>query len=78
MFAIYCYDEITKNDIESAKNLGLGIVLVKTYAYGQRNNVNQEDDIYIKSVSKSTIYNAGLKYLDGLYGDDMAVRRKGM
>lgn len=78
MFAIYCYDEITKNDIESAKNLGLGIVLVKTLSYGQRNKVNREDDIFIKSVSKSTIYNAGLKYLDGLYGDDMMVRKKGM
>ncbi len=32
-FAIYCYDSITKNDIESAKRLGLGIILVNTKAY---------------------------------------------
>ena len=33
MFAIYCYDEITNNDILSAKNLGLSIILVKTKNY---------------------------------------------
>jgi len=32
-FALYCYDEITENDIQTAKNLGIGIVLVKTMSY---------------------------------------------
>ena len=31
--AIYCYDEITPNDVESAKNLDVGIILVDTRAY---------------------------------------------
>ena len=35
-FAIYCYDEIYANDIESAKRLGLDIILVNTKKY----NVN--------------------------------------
>ena len=32
-FAIYCYDELSYNDIESAKALGLGIILVNTRSY---------------------------------------------
>lgn len=32
-FAIYCYDNVCGNDILSAKNLGLGIVLVRTSKY---------------------------------------------
>lgn len=32
-FAIYCYDEISPADVESAKKLGLGIILVDTKCY---------------------------------------------
>jgi len=32
-FAIYCYDEISNNDVLSAKNTGLGIILVRTKKY---------------------------------------------
>lgn len=32
-FAIYCYDEFSYTDIESAKSLGLGIILVNTHNY---------------------------------------------
>ena len=32
-FAIYCYDQISPYDIESAKKLGLGIILVDTKCY---------------------------------------------
>lgn len=38
-FAIYCYDEIGPNDIESAKKLGIGIVVVNTKKY----NVEKKD-----------------------------------
>ena len=31
--AIYCYDNISPEDIESAKNLGIGIILVDTKSY---------------------------------------------
>lgn len=36
MIALYCYDEITDLDIESAKNLGIGIVLVITRKYEKK------------------------------------------
>ena len=32
-FAIYCYDNLSQNDIKSAKSLGLGIILVNTHSY---------------------------------------------
>lgn len=41
MIALYCYDEITERDIESAKNLGIGIVLVMTKKYEKKVNDNQ-------------------------------------
>ena len=31
--AIYCYDKISQNDIKAAKELGIGIILVKTESY---------------------------------------------
>ncbi len=34
--ALYCYDEVTDMDILSAKNLGIGIVVVKTKNYRQK------------------------------------------
>ena len=36
MIALYCYDEISALDIESAKNLGIGIVLVITRKYEKK------------------------------------------
>lgn len=41
MIALYCYDEITDLDIESAKNLEIGIVLVITRNYEKKVNNNQ-------------------------------------
>lgn len=44
-FAIYCYDEIYANDIESAKRLGLDIILVNTKKYNV--NIQKKDkDLY--------------------------------
>lgn len=40
-FAIYCYDEIGPNDIESAKKLGIGIVVVNTKKYDVKSNDSQ-------------------------------------
>ena len=37
--AIYCYDTVTKEDIESAKKLGLGIIVVNTKSY----NLKKDD-----------------------------------
>ena len=37
-FAIYCYDDICDNDIISAKNLGLDIILVRTNKYSIDNS----------------------------------------
>lgn len=41
MIALYCYDEITELDIESAKNLGIGIVLVITKKYEKKDKGNR-------------------------------------
>lgn len=42
MFAIYCYDTIIDADIISARNLGLGIILVKTKAYENKSNIQKK------------------------------------
>lgn len=45
-FAIYCYDEICANDIESAKRLGLDIILVNTKKYDV--NIQKKDENWYK------------------------------
>lgn len=45
-FAIYCYDEIYANDIESAKRLGLDIILVNTKKYDV--NIQKKDEKWYK------------------------------
>lgn len=45
-FAIYCYDEICANDIESAKRLGLDIILVNTKKYDV--NIQKKDEKWYK------------------------------
>ena len=48
ILGIYCYDNITEQDIESARNLGVGIVCVKTKAYTpfrDENQINMQDRI---------------------------------
>lgn len=46
-FAIYCYDTIYDTDIESAKKMGLGIILVDTRCYNidRSNRVSELDTI---------------------------------
>lgn len=58
-FAIYCYDEIGPNDIESAKNLGIGIVVVNTKKYNIETNNSQ---ISMFDTMSSGKYNNDLKY----------------
>jgi hypothetical protein len=41
VLSIYCYDEISENDIRSAKNLGIGITLIKTKSYHVRKKDEQ-------------------------------------
>lgn len=49
-FAIYCYDEICANDIESAKRLGLDIILVNTKKYNV--NIQKKDEEWYKDYKK--------------------------
>lgn len=60
-FAIYCYDEIGPNDIESAKNLGIGIVVVNTKKYNIEKNDSQ---ISMFDTMSSGKYNYDFKYVD--------------
>lgn len=60
-FAIYCYDEIGPNDIKSAKNLGIGIVVVNTKKYNIETNNSQ---ISMFDTMSSGKYNYDFKYVD--------------
>lgn len=60
-FAIYCYDEIGPKDIESAKNLGIGIVVVNTKKYNIETNNSQ---ISMFDTMSSGKYNNDLKYVN--------------
>lgn len=60
-FAIYCYDEIGPNDIKSAKNLGIGIVVVNTKKYNIEKNDSQ---ISMFDTMSSGKYNYDFKYVD--------------
>ncbi len=54
-FAIYCYDIITPNDIETAKKYNIGIIAVNTKKY----NINNEN--------KMSMYDTMGKYKDNPY-----------
>lgn len=63
-FAIYCYDEICENDIYSAKETGLDIILIKTEKYeidcSNRTNladINEKEIKYIKSIYSDDTHN---------------------
>ena len=49
-FAIYCYDEICANDIESAKRLGLDIILINTKKYNV--NIQKKDENWYKDLKE--------------------------
>ena len=49
-FAIYCYDEICANNIESAKRLGLDIILINTKKYNV--NIQKKDENWYKDLKE--------------------------
>ena len=67
--------EFTEMDIESAKNLDIGIVLVKTYCYDIQsdNRIGMMDTL---SPSFGVRYLANIDYLFNVNEDDMINRRK--
>lgn len=74
IMGIYCYDTITDNDIISAQNLGVGIVLVKTKAY-HIDTTNRLNMFETTSMGKKTEQNK-YDYLEDISINDMASRRK--
>lgn len=70
--ALYCYDTICENDLLTAKNLGIGIVIINTKKYDRKNNQNQ-----IK-MSDTTTFGLSNKYdyLKNVDQDSMIGRRK--
>ncbi len=72
--SLYCYDEITENDIESARNLGIGITLVLTRNYSKKTNIdriNMFDTITLGN-SNNVLKN---NYLNNIQQDAMYGRR---
>ena len=74
MFAIYCYDTIIDADIISARNLGLGIILVKTKAYENKSNIQKKS--MHDTMGLSDGYKKEITYLDNFSQDDKFKRRK--
>ncbi len=75
ILGLYCYDEISNFDIESAKNLGVGIVLVKTKVY----KINNENKLSMNDTlapSYAQRYANNIDYLTKVTEDDMVNRRK--
>lgn len=72
LLGIYCYDTITDNDVISAKNMGIGIVLVKTKSYQiDTSNRMRLMDTHLNSGSQSKY-----EYLQSIQENDMEERRK--
>ena len=69
MLGIYCYDEFLDVDVLSAKELGIGIVVVKTKAYDAK-NPNQD---HLEQLKISLTENK--QYITDFRSDDMAKRR---
>lgn len=74
-FAVYCYDEFTENDIESAKNLGVGIVLVKTKSYNIENRFQAEVTLW-ETMATGTSEDLEYNYIQYVDEDAMYGRRK--
>lgn len=74
MIALYCYDEITSYDVETAKALGVGIVLILTRNYSKRANSGGISmfDTMTMGTSSDILEN---NYLNGMSQDAMYGRR---
>ena len=74
ILGIYCYDEITENDIASAKKLGVGIVVVNTKKY----ELQKEGKLHMMetlSPSFGMRYAQNIDYLSNVNDDDLINRR---
>ncbi len=74
ILGLYCYDIITDNDVLSAKNLGVGIILVKTKSYhlpSSENKLNMFDTMSLGGGGQNNY-----DYLRDISINDMASRRK--
>jgi len=69
MLGIYCYDEFWDIDVDSAKELGIGIVVVKTKSYDSKNEQHDYFEQLKVSISDSK------QYLNDVHYDDMYKRR---
>ncbi len=74
IMGIYCYDTITDNDVISARNLGVGIVLVKTKNY-QRKPASGRLDMF-DTMSLGSGEQNSYDYLSEITINDMETRRK--
>lgn len=75
MLGIYCYDDFSDVDVLSAKNLGIGIVVVKTKKY----EIDTNDRLSMKdtlSVAYGSRYAESIDYFRNISDDDMITRRK--
>jgi len=72
---IYCYDEITENDIESAKQLGLDIILIKTEKY-HINKSNEKLNMFDTMTLSFNHQTNGINYIEYPSQDAMISRRK--
>ncbi len=76
MFGIYTYDAFSEKDIESAKNLGLAIVVVKTRSYRRH---RREKPIFerdkIEHLTESEKIKKKLKYVADMMDEDISTRR---
>ena len=74
LMGIYCYDEISENDVLSARELGIGIVLVKTNCYTVKTeNKRKMADTLVLGYGER--YTAEVDYLNDISADDMINRR---
>lgn len=74
LMGIYCYDEIARIDIESAKNLGIGIVAVKTKSY----DIKKEGRLAMVETIAMPFdkrYTQNIDYLTNVNSSDMVNRR---
>ena len=74
VLGIYCYDEITPNDIASAKNMGVGIVVVKTNKYDLQPD-GKLRMMETLSPSFGMRYAKNIDYLSNVTDDDLIHRR---
>lgn len=74
ILGIYCYDYLTDQDVESAKNLGVGIVIVRTKEYDVKKQ-DRESLLDTMVISQERRYIEEIDYLTDVNSNDMVKRR---